>query len=88
VSAHSRQEPKETVTEMKKALEALSMHRIGSVIRVAVPTVAMAMGLVVYASAESMPPPEPVSVPDGGITLLLLGSALAGVEVLRRRLRK
>jgi protein with PEP-CTERM/exosortase system signal len=30
------------------------------------------------------PPPPPPSVPDGGTTLMLLGSALGGVELLRR----
>jgi len=30
----------------------------------------------------------PVPVPDGGVTLLLLGGALVGIETLRRRLRK
>ncbi len=32
------------------------------------------------------PPPPPSSVPDGGMTVLLLGSAIAGLGVLRRKL--
>jgi hypothetical protein len=30
---------------------------------------------------------EPAPVPDGGVTLMLLGGVLVGLETLRRRLR-
>jgi hypothetical protein len=33
------------------------------------------------------PPPPPPPVPDGGVTLMLLGGALVGLEILRRRFR-
>jgi hypothetical protein len=46
--------------------------------------VVLAVGLASSAQADSMPS---ISVPDTGATLALLGVALAGLGVLRRKLR-
>jgi hypothetical protein len=40
------------------------------------------LGAVVPSSFAAVP--EPVSVPDGGATLLILGLATVGIEALRR----
>jgi VPDSG-CTERM motif len=50
-------------------------------------TCSLAPALKAQAIFAVVPPvPVPVPVPDGGHTVALLGLALAGVEVLRRRI--
>jgi len=47
----------------------------------------IAMLFALFSCTAALAAVEPVPVPDGGVTLMLLGGVLVGLETLRRRLR-
>jgi hypothetical protein len=51
-------------------------------------TVKREAGDFIYYQAKLVYETSPISVPDGGATLMLLGLGMAGIEVLRRRTAK